>query len=289
MAWRKHGAAVRLSAFPAAAAVALLILTASYATRTVAAAPATQPVVTLAAPVASPAWAFASNTFDLKSLLGMPPAADSDIQHAEIQLILDLQANRTDADVKRITVEDTATVFIFSEALGSWFTEKNLPATNKTMGDVYAQIKAQVTAPGKAMFGRPRPPLADARIHPCLPLEKSAAFPSAHATRFAAWAALIGNVFPDRAAELKAIAHRVGTDRVLAGEHFPSDVAAGEKLGAAIAAHLLADANFQSDFGRVKAECRAAQAALGNSTASPADSGPVPAAEPMPAAAGKGM
>jgi hypothetical protein len=265
------------------------MLAAFQATRTVAAAPATQPVVELTAPAASPAWAFASDTFDLKSLLGMPPAADSEIQHSEIEQILQLQANRTDADVKRITVEDTATVFVFSEALGSWFNEKNLPATNKTMGDVYAQIKAQVTTPGKAMFGRPRPPLADARIHPCLPLEKSAAFPSAHATRFAAWAALIGNVFPDRAADVKAIAHRVGTDRVLAGEHFPSDVAAGEKLGEAIAAHLLADANFQSDIGRVKAECRAAQTALGTSTASPADSAPVPPGAPMPAAAGRGM
>jgi hypothetical protein len=44
-------------------------------------------------------------------------------------------------------------------------------------------------------------------------------------------------------------------DPVIAGVHYPSDVAAGQKLGAEIARKLLANADFQTALERTKEEC----------------------------------
>ena len=50
----------------------------------------------------------------------------------------------------------------------------------------------------------------------------------------------------------------IGQDRVIGGMHYPSDVAAGQKLGAAIAKSLLANEQFKTEFEKAKQECHSA-------------------------------
>jgi acid phosphatase (class A) len=64
-------------------------------------------------------------------------------------------------------------------------------------------------------------------------------------------------MFPDHKDALMARAKLIGDDRVVAGQHFPSDVAAGRVLAQAIFDKMSKNPEFQSDFEKVKEECLA--------------------------------
>jgi len=69
------------------------------------------------------------------------------------------------------------------------------------------------------------------------------------------WASLLSEVFPGQRDSLMARGKQIGDDRFLAGMHYPSDVAAGQKLGAEIARRLLADDAFRARLQAVRDEC----------------------------------
>jgi hypothetical protein len=69
------------------------------------------------------------------------------------------------------------------------------------------------------------------------------------------WSRILAEIFPEKKERLLKRGLQVGEDRVIAGIHFPSDVAAGQKLGDAIADKLLADPQFNEALKQAKAEC----------------------------------
>jgi hypothetical protein len=212
-----------------------------------------------AAPTSQPAY-LAPDNFDFKALLGGPPADDSQQHKDEVARMLSLQAARTPAEVARCKSEEEVTVFAFSTVLGSWFNEKNLPKTAALMAKVNSQAKIPTSA-AKALWNRTRPMLADARIHPCVVLEKTPSYPSGHAMRGMLWATLLAKIFPGQSAAIMARGKQIGDDRFLAGMHYPSDVVAGQRLGAEIARRLLDDDAFMESLKAVKQECLSATAA----------------------------
>lgn len=193
--------------------------------------------------------------FDYRALLGDPPAEGSPAQQREIQRLLELQAGRTPEQVRRLKSEEQLEVFTFAPAIGPWFSAKNLPLTDELMRKVNEEAQS-IDAAAKRIWKRRRPPQADPRIKPCLPQEPSASYPSGDATRGAAWAALLAELFPERRDAILARGRQLGSDRVLGGIHYPSDVRAGQTLGAEIARRLLDNPRFVADFERVQAECR---------------------------------
>jgi len=200
----------------------------------------------------------APDQFDFEQLLGAPPADDSARHRQELDRMLSLQADRTPAEERRCKSEETISVFAFSDVLGGWFNAKDLPVTSELMQQVQDQVKA-VADVAKDKWKRVRPPLADRRIHPCVKLERSPSYPSSHATRGIVWATLLCQIFPERTDALMARGKQIGDDRVLGGMHYPTDVAAGQKLGAEIARLLLANPDFQSELRKSRAECLAAK------------------------------
>ncbi len=170
--------------------------------------------------------------------------------------MLDLQAHRTPDEEARCKAEEAVTVFAFSTVLGEGFNEKNLPRTAAMMQRVYDDTK-DVSGAAKLIWRRVRPPLAEPRIKPCVVLEHTASYPSGHSVRGIVWATLLAEIFPDQRDALLARGRQIGDDRALAGMHYPSDVAAGQKLGAEIAKRMLANPAAQADLQQVKAECRA--------------------------------
>jgi len=205
------------------------------------------------APTSQPAY-LAPDNFDFKALLGGPPADDSQEHKEEVNLLLTLQANRTPQEIARCQSEVDVTAFAFSTVLGSWFKAKNLPLTAALMSEVNKQAKIPLNA-AKETWNRVRPMLADPRIHPCVVLEKTPSYPSGHATRGILWATLLAEIFPDQREALMARGKQIGDDRFLAGMHYPSDVVAGQKLGAEIARRFLGDDAFKLRLEAVKAEC----------------------------------
>jgi acid phosphatase (class A) len=225
--------------------IAALCLAAPAIVRTATTEPSTQPVF------------LEASSINLHALLGDPPANDSPVQQVELEKVLELQAARTPAEAQRCQDEVAVTVFGFAGAMGPWFTEKNLPVTAQVMNDAYEQGKV-FSKSAKAIWNRPRPPYDDPRIKPCVALDTDGSYPSGHATRSMLWAHLLIAIFPDKTEAVLARANQIGDDRVIAGVHFPSDVAAGKILGAEIARLLLTNDKFKEEFASAKAECLAA-------------------------------
>jgi acid phosphatase (class A) len=198
--------------------------------------------------------------FDFKSIMGDPPADGSPEHKQEVDRMLDLQAARTPDEERRCKSEEEVTVFGFSTVLGDDFNEKNLPVTAKVMADAYSDAK-NVSGAAKLTWRRVRPPLAEPRIRPCVALEHTASYPSGHAIRGIVWATLLAEIYPDKRDALMDRGKQIGDDRFLAGMHYPTDVAAGQKLGAAIAKALLANVEFKAELETAKAECLAKAAA----------------------------
>jgi acid phosphatase (class A) len=205
---------------------------------------------------AAPAHWLKPGDFDLKSLLGGPPADDSAEHRAEVDKLLSLQADRTPDEVARCKSEEDVTVFAFSTVLGKEFNAENLPLTAKLMEQANDDDRA-VTGAGKKIWNRVRPSLADSRVKPCVALEHSGSFPSGHASRGMMWAELLAEIFPKDRSALIARGKQIGDDRVLAGMHYPSDVVAGQKVGAEVARKLLENPQFKEEFEKVKQECLA--------------------------------
>jgi acid phosphatase (class A) len=198
----------------------------------------------------------APTDFDIKAILSPPPADGSAEQKAEIEQMLKFQAGRTPEDVARCKAEVDVTAFAMSDVLGAWFNAKDLPETAKLMQQIYGDADALDDA-AKVVWDRNRPPLSDSRIKPCVKVPKSNSYPSGHATRGLLWATVLAEIFPEHKDQLLARGRQIGTDRTLAGVHYPSDVAAGQKLAEAIVPKLLQNAQFKADLEKAKAECLA--------------------------------
>lgn len=213
-------------------------------------------ILTLAAgPVTQPAY-LAPDNFDFKALLGEPPADGSPTQVQEIDKLLQLQANRTPEEEARCKKEVDATAFIFADVLGKGFNAEGLPLTAELMKQVQQQTKV-VSGAAKATWDRKRPYVTDQRIKPCAEIEKTPSYPSGHATRGMVWALVLAEIYPEHRDALLARGREFGDDRALAGVHYPSDVAAGQKLGAEIAKRLLADPEFTAKLEKAKEEAMA--------------------------------
>ncbi len=194
--------------------------------------------------------------FDERAIMGEPPKDDSPEHRAEIEKMLALHAHITPAEQKRCASEVDVNVFAFSSVLGDDFTAKNLPQTAALMKEVYEQTKV-VSGGGKKVWKRPRPYDSIPNFSPAVEKEPTFSYPSGHATRGVVWATLLAEIYPDQREKLLAKGKEIGTDRSLAGVHWPSDVVAGQKLGMAIADQLLKDDDFKAELAKVKEECLA--------------------------------
>lgn len=199
----------------------------------------------------------APDDFDFKAMLGDPPADGSPEQKQEIDKMLDLQAHRTPEESARCVSGVMGTPFTLgASVLGAWFDGKDFPLTVALMQDV-ARKGTAISSAAKITWSRKRPYLSDARLKPCVVLERSFSYPSGHATRGVLWAMLLADMFPEHREALLTAGRQFGTDRTLAGMHYPSDVAAGQKLGAEIARRMLADPDFHARLEKAKEECHA--------------------------------
>jgi acid phosphatase (class A) len=197
-------------------------------------------------------------TVDLKALLPDPPAAGSPVTLQEIDLILQKQAARTPEEVARIKEEVHLNVWLFENVLGPWFTAKDLPATSAFFERIDA-TEYPVVLSGKKYWDRPRPSLQDKRVHPPIGVPKNASYPSGHSTLGNLDALVLAELAPDLKEALLARGAQIGNDRIIAGVHFPSDVAAGHTLAQDLFAKFMGSPEFQADLARAKAEIAAAR------------------------------
>jgi len=169
---------------------------------------------------------------DWAALIGPFPAAGSPRDDQDLAALLRLQASRTPADVERIQGGEHLGLESFSAALGDGFDPGRYPLTASLLAKAGRDVK-DVVEPLKDRFGRPRPCLSHPEVHPVSACREGFSYPSFHAARGVLFAMLLADLVPERAPALQARGLQIGGDRALGGMHYPSDVLAGQRLGAA--------------------------------------------------------
>ncbi len=220
---------------------------------------------------------------DFTGVLPAPPDDASPAGLADLDTLLQLQAERTPAQAARAQRIVAQSEFTFGQAaLGPWFTRENLPRTAAIFERINHENGAAVQA-AKHAFHRPRPFQRDPRVVPVVPKPGDASsYPSGHSAGAAVWGAILAAAFPGDAPALQAQVHETMWCRELGGVHFPSDTEAGRLLGTEVARRLLASPAMAPALAEIRAEAAPFQTAAGrrnDQEARPKDQGPMTKAQ----------
>jgi undecaprenyl-diphosphatase len=134
----------------------------------------------------------------------------------------------------------------------------------------------------KRAFDRPRPPFADAAVHPLVHVPDSGSMPSGHATTAFAAAVAAGLVHPRLRWPLVLLAGLVAISRVWLGVHYLSDVIVGAALGSGVA--VLAWLTLRAAGRASRARARSASSVTGDGRAPGAPGRAAKPARPSPKA-----
>ncbi len=193
-------------------------------------------------------------TLDLPALLPPPPAAGSPAALAELETVLQAQAARTTEQAARCVQIENETIWLFgSEVVGPWFTAANLPKTAAFFAAVREDF-IPVNRAAKALHPRKRPPFADPRVKPCVEFADTGSYPSGHGIQSSLWAALLTEILPAHAAGFAQRAGETRRYKLLSGVHYPSDLAAGQAVGEALARALRQNPAVQKIIAELRAE-----------------------------------
>ena len=197
---------------------------------------------------------FQLSDFDLRAILPPPPAPGSLAAQADLEAVLQAQSWRTPDQVSWAQFVDKKFFETPSMgALGPWFNEHDFPRTYALMREVDAE-EDPISEAAKKLFLRDRPFKADPRVHPCVTRLKTPSYPSGHAFGAYLWAAVLSDVFPAHAAEIREQAERVAWGRILGGAHFPSDDVGGRILAEAVAKRLEQSPEYVADLAKCREE-----------------------------------
>jgi len=179
-----------------------------------------------------------ADSVDWKSVLPPPPEKGSIAALADVETVLQVQANRTAADVAWAKAIEKDDVYAdYGEVLGVWFEPKNLPVTATFIRQVTGDVQ-MVNKKVKDLYPRTRPFALEPTVKPAVGLPTSNSYPSGHSLRAYVWAAVLADVFPERQVELYQQAHHIAWGRVQGGVHFPSDTIGARVTAQAVVTEL---------------------------------------------------
>ena len=194
---------------------------------------------------------------DAAVLLAPPPLPDSPEQAADMDEVRTVYHAAGSNDIAAAYSEKKFSVFNFTEAVGSFFVETNLPKTAAFFEKVQKDAET-VTDLGKDHFRRPRPFTTDPSLANGK-LEKSFSYPSGHSTETMVLGLVLAEADPAQHDAILAHARLMGWHRIEIARHYPTDIYAGRVLAQAIVRDLNQSAAFQKELAEVKAEIAAAQ------------------------------
>jgi acid phosphatase (class A) len=216
-------------------------------------------ILIAAAPAPKAAPMLGAADLDPALVLPPPPAAGSAQAQAELAELHAIEAVRSAADEADARSDgDTKNATIFVQVLGPRFDLTQLPATNALLTIVRATEK-DVADRGKDAFKRPRPYVIDPTLESCKRNDDPlSSYPSGHTTMAFSMGEVLARLVPEKAAPILARAARYGQSRIVCGQHFRSDVSAGQMLGTLLAERLMAKPEFRSAFTAAHRELMAA-------------------------------
>jgi len=199
-------------------------------------------------------WYWLSEDQQTELLASVPPkpAPGSAQDKADLQGDLKLQATRTAQDIAEAKFDRHFRIEMISNVLGAGFTKENDPATFTLLKRVL-QDEYLLDSKAKKENQRNRPYVDHSEIKNLFEASDFS-YPSGHSCGSYTLAAILSQLFPPQTAALEARADAVAHSRLVAGVHYPSDVAEGKILANALVTDLLANAAFQADLAAAKAE-----------------------------------
>lgn len=174
----------------------------------------------------------------IKKMLGSYPQVGSVEESDDFEELLRLQETRTDEECAQAALERKMSVKDFFASNNGPLSPREARRFSPRIIKAYLEVGVNILI-AKRAFKRPRPYVSNSLIKPCIPLEKSTAYPSGHTTLARALAHVLAYKYPERAELFMQRADQVSFNRVLGGVHHPSDIVAGKKLGDALARKLL--------------------------------------------------
>jgi membrane-associated phospholipid phosphatase len=174
-------------------------------------------------------------------LAAPPGAADT---AAELQSLKQVMASADDAAKAQVAYWDAGPpAYRWMKLASQQMVAHNLAAPLYTRGMALvaaAMYDATVAAwDSKYAFNRLRPSQSDPTIAPLVALPRSPSYPSEHAVTAGAAAAVLSYLFPDSADTFTSIADEAARSRLYSGTDYPSDTAAGLRLGRAVGAAVV--------------------------------------------------
>lgn len=184
-----------------------------------------------------------------------PPEPGSLAARADLEAVLQAQAWRTQAQEDFARKMDAEDLFDASAVLGPWFAPARLPQCAQLFERVEAASGA-ASSKAKHQFTRLRPPYLDPRVAPCVkvPPRSSSSYPSGHATFFTLGSLVLAEIFPERREDLLAWGRKAAWSRIIAGVHFPTDVAGGRLLAESVFEKLKRNPEFLAALARCREE-----------------------------------
>jgi acid phosphatase (class A) len=188
-------------------------------------------------------------------LLPAPPAMDSPAGRADLETILEVQMERTPEQIARAKRVASQTVNSFARpVLGEWFNSQDFPQTMALFKEIDHESHQIVDEQVKRHWSRARPYTFSSAVHPIVGRPNNTSYPSGHAAAAALWGTILSAAFPEKADQFQQQIHEVMWCRVIGGVHYPSDTAAGEMLGEAIAKKMLESPEMQQALKKMREE-----------------------------------
>lgn len=203
-------------------------------------------------PAPTPAWPLPNLDYFIEHL-PPPPRPGSFRDRMDLSDAIARQKTTTPADIASVQQSYLFDVFYFSSVFGPNFTPKNYPKTaaffNKVTGS------ANIVVSGlKDHYKRPRPFQAHPnKIKLMAPNEPGYGYPSGHTTRSRLCALVMAQLAPQYRSKIFTSAQQVATDRILAGEHYLTDIEGGRRLAKILFSLLSEDMQFQKDLAALQA------------------------------------
>lgn len=182
-----------------------------------------------------------------------PPRPGSFRDRMDLNDVVLRQKAATDDDLISIQQTYLFNVFYFSNVLGPDFNPDKFPKT----AAFFAKLAGTATAVVgglKNYYRRPRPFEGHPdQVQLKVKNEPGFGYPSGHTARSRLAAFVMAELAPEYKRQFFAASEQVATDRILAGEHYLTDLEAGRRLGKSLFLLLSEDPQFQADLAELKA------------------------------------